>query len=112
MYDVPQLDDVLIEEMIQNPYETKSDSFYFVGNELIMHNKASYKYTQTDGNERKNHHDCSESNAKEAKFVEEEVDMTLIHDRMDETKISSPVRSAEAKYHDGEIDFVSNWSKE
>lgn len=30
--------------MIDNPYETKSDSFYFVGNELIMHNKAEYAY--------------------------------------------------------------------
>lgn len=29
--------------MIDNPYETKSDSFYFVNGKLIMHNKASYK---------------------------------------------------------------------
>jgi hypothetical protein len=29
--------------MIENPYDTKSDSFYFVDNRLIMHNKASYK---------------------------------------------------------------------
>ena len=27
------------------PWETQSDSFYFVGNELIMHNKAQYAYT-------------------------------------------------------------------
>lgn len=30
--------------MIDNPFETKSDSFYFVGNKLIMHNKADYAY--------------------------------------------------------------------
>ena len=30
--------------MIENPYETKSDSFYFVGDKLIMHNKAEYAY--------------------------------------------------------------------
>ena len=29
--------------MIENPFETKSDSFYFVNGSLIMHNKASYK---------------------------------------------------------------------
>ena len=31
--------------MIDNPFETKSDSFYFVDGKLIMHNKASYKVT-------------------------------------------------------------------
>ena len=30
--------------MVESPYETKSDSFYFVNNELIMHNKADYAY--------------------------------------------------------------------
>ena len=33
--------------MIANPYETTSDSFYFVGEELVMHNKAAYKYTES-----------------------------------------------------------------
>lgn len=47
VYDVPPLDDALIEEMVHSPFETQSDSFYFVGNELIIHNKASYKYTTT-----------------------------------------------------------------
>ena len=46
VYDVPPLDDDLIEEMIQNPFLTKSDSFYFIDDELIMHNKASYQYTR------------------------------------------------------------------
>jgi hypothetical protein len=30
--------------MVANPYETVSDSFYFVGDELVMHNKAFYAY--------------------------------------------------------------------
>jgi len=30
--------------MIQHPFETKSDSFYFVDERLIMHNKAEYAY--------------------------------------------------------------------
>lgn len=33
-----------VKEMIQNPFETKSDSFYFVEDRLIMHNKAEYAY--------------------------------------------------------------------
>lgn len=32
------------EEMIASPYETKSDSFYFVDGKLMMHNKAEYAY--------------------------------------------------------------------
>lgn len=32
------------EEMIANPFETRSDSFYFVDDRLIMHNKADYAY--------------------------------------------------------------------
>lgn len=30
--------------MVEHPYETRSDSFYFVDNKLIMHNKADYAY--------------------------------------------------------------------
>lgn len=30
--------------MIANPFETRSDSFYFVDNCLVMHNKADYAY--------------------------------------------------------------------
>jgi hypothetical protein len=31
--------------MIDHPFETKSDSFYFVQDKLIMHNKAEYDYS-------------------------------------------------------------------
>lgn len=48
LYDLPALSESLIDEMIANPYETKSDSFYFVNNKLVMHNKASYKYFRED----------------------------------------------------------------
>lgn len=33
--------------MINNPWETQSDSFYFVNDELVMHNKAKYAYTSS-----------------------------------------------------------------
>lgn len=45
IYDVPKLSDKEKKEMIAHPWETVSDSFYFVNDELIMHNKAYYAYT-------------------------------------------------------------------
>ena len=40
------IDPDLVTEMLKAPYETRSDSFYFVGDELIMHNMAEYRYTE------------------------------------------------------------------
>ncbi|KAF5827271.1 centriole proteome protein [Dunaliella salina] len=44
IYDLPEYKDDQILEYVKNPYGHKSDSFYFVGQELIMHNKAEYQY--------------------------------------------------------------------
>lgn len=44
IYDFPQLSEDVVRDMIAHPYETRSDSFYFVDNKLIMHNKADYAY--------------------------------------------------------------------
>mmetsp|Transcript_39800 Transcript_39800/g.55270 ORF Transcript_39800/g.55270 Transcript_39800/m.55270 type:complete len:190 (+) Transcript_39800:121-690(+) len=44
IYPVPELSEDRIQQMIHNDYETTSDSFYFVDNKLVMHNKASYMY--------------------------------------------------------------------
>lgn len=48
VYSLPPLSESLIAEMIDSPYETQSDSFYFVDNKLVMHNKASYRYVRED----------------------------------------------------------------
>ncbi|XP_066540957.1 protein unc-119 homolog A [Hoplias malabaricus] len=45
IYEFPPLSEELINKMILHPYETQSDSFYFVDNKLVMHNKADYSYT-------------------------------------------------------------------
>lgn len=45
IYEFPALDKNTIKSMIENPFMTKSDTFYFVDNVLIMHNKADYAYT-------------------------------------------------------------------
>ncbi|XP_047999521.1 protein unc-119 homolog [Cydia pomonella] len=44
IYEFPTLPPDLVEEMIAAPFETCSDSFYFVDNQLVMHNKADYAY--------------------------------------------------------------------
>ena len=31
--------------MVRSPYQTRSDSFYFVEDKLVMHNKADYSYS-------------------------------------------------------------------
>uniref|UniRef100_A0A3B5LHY5 Protein unc-119 homolog A n=1 Tax=Xiphophorus couchianus TaxID=32473 RepID=A0A3B5LHY5_9TELE len=44
IYEFPPLSEDTIREMVLHPYETQSDSFYFVDNKLVMHNKADYSY--------------------------------------------------------------------
>ncbi|KAI6176815.1 GMP-PDE-delta domain-containing protein [Aphelenchoides bicaudatus] len=44
IYHIPKLSEETIQKMIENPFETRSDSFYFVNDKLIMHNKAAYAY--------------------------------------------------------------------
>ena len=45
IYVVPDFDPEIKKQMIENPWETRSDSFYFVEGKLIMHNKALYNYS-------------------------------------------------------------------
>ncbi|XP_068598575.1 protein unc-119 homolog B-like [Brachionichthys hirsutus] len=44
IYEFPRLSDSTVHQMVACPYETRSDSFYFVENRLVMHNKADYAY--------------------------------------------------------------------
>ena len=48
IYNIPEIDEETKQEMIDNVWETKSDSFYFVDNKLIMHHKAEYNYSPLD----------------------------------------------------------------
>jgi len=53
IYKIPPVTPEMMKEMIAHPYETMSDSFYFVDGELIMHNKAEYDYSPFDDEEEK-----------------------------------------------------------
>lgn len=44
IYDVPEYSEDQKAEYVRSPFAHKSDSFYFVDDELIMHNKAEYQY--------------------------------------------------------------------
>lgn len=44
IYDFPPIEPELKQKMIDNPWKTESDTFYFAGDKLIMHNKAFYSY--------------------------------------------------------------------
>jgi len=48
IYELPKLDSKTKKAMIDAPWETKSDSFYFVEGRLIMHNKAEYAYNYSE----------------------------------------------------------------
>jgi hypothetical protein len=45
IYNFPEIDPTTKEAMIKEPWATVSDTFYFVGDDLIMHNKALYSYS-------------------------------------------------------------------
>jgi len=80
VYSLPPLSNELMNDMIENPYETRSDSFYFVNDRLIMHNKASYKYFREDSAQTKKSYEDkfgaaakgAKGSAKAAKYVEDE----------------------------------------
>ena len=44
VYELPVLTPEQQQEMIDAPFETQSDSFFFAEGRLVVHNKASYKY--------------------------------------------------------------------
>jgi len=44
IYEFPALSTAESDEMVSRPFDTKSDSFYFADDKLIMHNKSEYAY--------------------------------------------------------------------
>ncbi len=46
MYTIPEISEDEKQEMVKSPWDTRSDSFYFVGDKLVMHHKALYNYSE------------------------------------------------------------------
>ena len=48
IYELPELSDEEKKEIIENPFEVKSDTFFFVESKLVMHTRAVYDYSPFD----------------------------------------------------------------
>ena len=44
IYDLPELSEEEMKEIIEAPWEVKSDSYFFADDKLIIHNRAIYNY--------------------------------------------------------------------
>jgi hypothetical protein len=59
-----------VSPQIANPHATTSDSFYFVDDKLVMHNKASYSYIVEDRAQAKRSYDYLNPDKASAKVQE------------------------------------------
>ena len=48
IYELPELDEEKKREIIEAPWETKSDTYFFVENKLVIHTRALYDYSPFD----------------------------------------------------------------
>jgi hypothetical protein len=48
IYEIPDFSEEEKIDMIESPWETKSDSIYFVDGKLVMHTKSEYNYAPFD----------------------------------------------------------------
>ena len=48
VYELPQLSPEVVKQMITEVGQTRSETFFFVGDELILHNKADYDFSKKD----------------------------------------------------------------
>jgi hypothetical protein len=51
IYDMPVLTEDEKKEIIDSPWLTKSDTFFFVNNDLVIHTKAEYDYSPFEDDE-------------------------------------------------------------
>lgn len=48
VYDLPDLTEEVLNEIVKSPWEVKSDSFFFADGRLMIHNRATYNYSDLD----------------------------------------------------------------
>lgn len=116
VYSLPPLSESLITDMINSPFLTKSDSFYFVDGRLVMHNKASYSYVREDAAQAKKSYEEKFASkgyktAKAAKAAEKnERDLTSMTADMKiaDAKVSAPGTPGRAAKAASKVE----WSKD
>ncbi len=60
VYSMPELDERLRGEITASPYETISDTFYFVENSLIIHKKAMYNFSAFEYSDDEGENECDQ----------------------------------------------------
>ena len=111
VYDLPPMSESLINDMIENPFEAKSDSFYFVGDKMIMHNKASYKYIREDAAQSKKSYEDKFGGSKSAKSAGAKAQAKTTGKSANGAPAVAEVK-AEAKPSSGAKAAKVEWSKE
>ena len=48
VYQFPKIEEAMKEEMLACPAETKSETFFFVDQKIVLHNKADYKFVSSN----------------------------------------------------------------
>lgn len=105
-YSLPYMDDQLVNDIIDNPYGMESDTFYFAGDKLIMHNKASYKYIREQA-EGKRSYDRDDYKAGSKSGLSAKADSKGAKGESGDGSKSGGGAKAMAKWEEEE-----NWSKE
>ena len=128
VYNVPTLDRDLIDEIIANPFETQSDSFYFVDDKLVIHNKARYSYVKCANDDHDGNADIKEMKPKNVSYGggiikhgdrKELDDESKISQMFGETKLASDYDESFDSYAESKDEYSSkdknidgSWSKE
>lgn len=128
VYNVPTLDRDLIDEIIANPFETQSDSFYFVDDKLVIHNKARYSYVKCANDDHDGNADIKEMKPKNVSYgggIIKHVDRKELDDEskisqmFGETKLASDYDESFDSYAESKEEYSSkdknidgSWSKE
>lgn len=110
VYALPAIPQDVMDDIIANPYETTSDSFYFVGDRLIMHNKAKYKYVAEDAAQDKRSYDHYNTGAKGSKGSKSAGDKAGGEFDADDKEDSKADSKAASKFADDDENDI--WSKD
>lgn len=104
VYETPEFSQQQIDRIVDNPYESKSDTFYFVGEELVMHHKVSYAYTRARGGKNQNARTESKHFQGDNDVIEEECEYQA------ETKEEND--ESDQYYDDAAAETKNRWTKD
>lgn len=66
-----------VEDIVAHPYEVVSDSFYFAGGKLIIHNKALFRYYEAGGRRGRGEEKLETGNGKGESKLDDDTDRRM-----------------------------------